>query len=192
MNPILELVLKDDPEKVVAVACGKCRIVRLNQTEAERCCRPYKCDMCSVEIEERGWMRCKSCREKVQAKQDQERFDKAKKIQLKDYDFEYVCIDGNEVTSSVEDILDRNEGLDPDDDDYIRWAWACHPQSWPHFDAHDIIYNHCEDLFEDASDDLDAPSLQKALDEWLAAQGQCTWHISDESRVVIFAPGWNP
>lgn len=192
MKPILELVLKGgDAEKVVAVACGKCRIVAVNRQAAEQCCAPYDCDMCGQKCEGR-WTRCESCRQKVHAKRDQERFDKAKKIQLKDYDFEYVCIDGEETTRSVDDVLDRNEDLDPDDDGYIRWAWACRPESWPHFDARDIIYSHCEDLFEDASEDLDAEALQKALDEWLASHGPCGWHVSDETRAVIFAPGWNP
>ena len=186
MKPILELVLKGgDADKIAAVACGKCNRVALNRQMAERCCVPLRCDMCPAECE-RGWTRCKSCQGKVYADERQAVYEKATKVPIAEYDFGYVCIDGCEESSDIDDVVNNNDDVGSDDDDFVPWAFACMPIAWPTLDAHNIIETMCNDLWKDAHEDLDADALQQALDAWREAQGPCTGHLWDRSRVVVF------
>lgn len=187
MKPTLELVLKDgDQSKVVAVACGKCHLVARDKSMAERCCMPLTCDMCGTETKERGWIRCAECRAKVRAEKDRERYKKATKVALADYDFDHVCVDGEEYTRSVETVLDNNNDCGPEGDEYVAWAWSCRRDPWPKLHADDIVEQMCVDMWEEAHEHLDADALQEMLDVWLEAQRDSGCHISDESRVVIF------
>jgi hypothetical protein len=180
-KPVLELTLKGTDD-VVAVACGECRRVAHQRVLAEQCCLPHICSACGERCKEMGWTMCKPCREKKRAAKDQKLYDDAVKVPYAEYDHEQVCREpyGGEDEYMLADEWDTQE-------QGRNWAWACRPLPWPRLDVRDILYAALEDNFpEGAVDWLDGEALQKAFDDWLAAQGESTCFMADHTRVVVF------
>ena len=181
-EPLVELTVAGTT-KVVAFACGACRIVAPSRPLAISCCAPRACETCGAEPPAR-WLKCAPCRARLDAERERALFDAATKVPLAEYDHEMVCTEpygGDDSYVATEDWDDEGEEQD--------WAWACVPLPWPRLDADDILYSALEgDFPEDARERLDATGLQKLLDEWIAAQGDSRCYIADRTRVVVFPP----
>lgn len=183
MKPIIELVIKGgDPDKVVAVACGSCRLVRRDRRQAETCCDHHRCKHCG-KITERPWLICTGCRAQQEAKKEREMFDAATKLTPEEYDLDYVCLTPYGGEGEYRDT-DELEDLAEDH----AYVWACVPQPWPHLDALDILTNALEEFHEHAIDQLDVSGLQRTIEEWWKAQGESRCHIADKTRVIILDP----
>lgn len=179
-EPIIELVVVGTT-KVVAVACGTCRMVRLDRTTAAECCLPKLCPECGEKCEQRGWLFCDACRERMRIAKEQALYDKAVKVPAAEYEYDVVCT--SPFGDSYLDVsMWSDEGLEDER------CWACAPLPWPKFDATDIIDSLLGDEFpEDAHEHLDVATLQAVLDAWLAAQGESTFWMADTKRAVVFS-----
>ena len=132
--------------------------------------------------------RKRETREEKEARLDRETFDKATKIDAKDYTGWVSCsLCWNGYFKSVDEVIvycAENDLPRP------KFVWAC--TSTPlKLDASDIIDAALEDHHEDARDnisDADEQRLQAFLDEWTAAQGIVSWS-EDNTRAVMLPPG---
>jgi hypothetical protein len=186
-----ELVIKGS-EKVVAYVCDKCGLVysdiRNDGREfAERCCKDLVCG-CGQPAR-KGWTVCETC----QAKQDREReeddYNKAEKILLKDYAIGVFYRDdfpGEGYIFGVDALNDYLDELDPAA--RPKYAWACIKKGFPHIDAGDLVDGYIDDFPEGVIDDLDLNSLQDFLDGWGKEQ-KVEYYCPDSSRVVILEGG---
>jgi len=88
-------------------ACGVCQMAKRSRDEAEQCCLPAKCK-CGKELT-RYQTFCDACRKLEYQRQDQERYDKAKKVKYADYTGPGFFVDGDECYDHkcpVRDILE--------------------------------------------------------------------------------------
>jgi hypothetical protein len=60
--------------------CEKCRSVHANKQSAERCCMPFKCDMCGAPSA-RDWLLCEICRQRFMEEKEAERFRKSERVE---------------------------------------------------------------------------------------------------------------
>jgi len=183
-------LLNGNTQAVVAYACGKCGTVHsptryhgtpdvcmgAAQSSAEKCCLPDKCDKCGGESP-RHWLRCDSCRNREEAEKEAKKEANAKRVSLANYSEDHVWI-GDELVS-VDDVEDMAEDGD------LGVMWAVTAERGITLSAYDILESACDDLHEDAINDLDVDSLQVALDAWCAEQTICTYWRRDDLIVEI-------
>jgi hypothetical protein len=195
MEPILELIVKGgDSERVVATACGKCKIVAINEYIAKQCCMPRACGRCGKPSPQ-YWMLCDDCRTADADEKERQLFEKATKVLLADYDHEYVSLPGSDEYPGIDEVMELNENIAAGRESCSRlrtspidWAFAVQSSPWGRPCADSVIEQICDDLYESAHERLDADSLQKVMDEWLESQGPSYCFTEDRSRVVIFNP----
>lgn len=121
---------------------------------------------------------------------DEMAFDKATKINAKDYTGWVVWQghgDNDGYFKSVDAVIEYcadNEINGP------KCVWACAPEHL-HINAEAILEDALEEHFEDAGDSItttEVERLQTFLDEWTKAQGIVSWH-EDRTRAVMLSPG---
>lgn len=187
-EPIIELVVKGgDAEKIVAVACGKCRVVRIDRATAERCCKLHDCDLCGATCE-RPWTRCAKCRQterdKDYARKRAKAFNAANKVLAKDYPHDQVCLS---FWPDESDYYVLGEW--DDEPDEHPWVWGCTPMPWPRPMMDDIMSNLLDDFPERAIEDLpDLNGLQSVVEEWFdqhASDPSGYWMIDKRTVVVL-------
>jgi hypothetical protein len=118
---------------------------------------------------------------------ERERFDRAEKVSIEEYDHDYVS------TSPWGDEGSYVHTDDVAESDWIAcrgWAWACRPTGRPSIDARHAVECAAEEYFEGVICDLDIGGLQETLDKWVSEQGAFDRaFIADPTRVVIFNAG---
>lgn len=92
---MIELVDKQNPDRTIAHACSKCRLVAPTREQALACCVPKPCELCSSDSETRTTIRnktlrlCKPCWTKAWAEEHARvrtaRLEKASKITEDEY-----------------------------------------------------------------------------------------------------------
>lgn len=128
-----------------------------------------------------------------QSKKEQQLFEKAKKVKFNDYNG-YFILDGDEHIKDSDEIYDwlydeiRYEHAN--DEDLPKYLWAASPEPVFSLDLQDIIYDKCEDGYEDMYSHLDMNSedLQKAqeyLDKWYKKQGDSVNTYSEDNTVAV-------
>lgn len=126
-------------------------------------------------------------RKRCEDEQEQGRFEKAQKIRIEDAP--------DEVKEMVySDQYDYNEGYCSDldwiddlgEDERPTYVWATEKASL-HIDAYNIVSQACEDLHEDAFDNVDnLDGLQKLLDAWCDKQsGTGTYWVNYKLALLI-------
>lgn len=181
MNAI-ELVQKDNVEKVLAWYCSECRIVKRTQVEAEDCCTPYRCRDCGVEAP-RYHFACEGCRKKKDQAREQAEFDKAKKVTQAEYAGEWVYDDRrSNYHSSVEEALDYYD----DDPDPPEWFYGTEAEEFG-IDADRVLEDALQDSYDGAYDCIPPSAikeLQDFLDKWSKDYGPTSYSV-DYSTVVL-------
>jgi len=189
MEPVMQLVVKDRPEEVVALACAKCgtvyRKTDMGPYSAAGCCMPYLCSGCGKELPRKeNRTVCRECNEKRREKEEAARVAKAERISWKDYDGEFVYLEG---IRSHDDYCPTNDLADTltdfPADKRPKYVWACCEMPLPKPDADDIAEGLTQDMAESAIEDLDTEGLQKVLDKWWAKQ---TVHsFEPDNKIVV-------
>ena len=99
---------------------------------------------------------------------------------------EMVYSEGHDRYYSWDELSD----LDPEDTATLGIVWATTTQQIG-FDAHNLIENACEELHEDAMDNIgkaEQAELQAALDAWVEKHGKyTTTYYPDYKRVIILS-----
>ena len=120
----------------------------------------------------------------------QEKIVKAKEINPNDTEMMLYDEDSDRYFSDIDEFVeyyeDENYGSE---DDWIEFLpqvlWVC-TKSDISIDAGNVIESACDDLHEDASDNCDYKSLQKALDDWCREQsGTTTYYPAYKEYVKV-------
>lgn len=144
--------------------CSSCRHVKRTEGEANECCTPTKCRYCGKESGRQHYLACESCDRANQAKKEEERFEKARK--LTEWDG-WVYLDGtgnNGYSESISDFWDNWESDHDEADEKPAYVWACKEN---HFAVVDISYI-TDRIDDDAYEDFNTDGL-KGLEELKAA-----------------------
>lgn len=172
-------------DKVVAHACGKCRIVARSEADARACCAPKLCQ-CGATLE-RYRTSCETCRRDDRDRRELERINKAQKVSWRDYTGP-VYLNGSggndgfhgDLDEFLESWMDEHETPPP-------FVWACDVEKFS-MDATEIVSRELEsqECYEDAFDRVgqrDIERLQKACDQLTAAAKIETWRET-HNRIV--------
>jgi len=164
-------------------ACPECKAI-VQGIENESFARTHCvriCEDCNKEMRNSGWLACASCRGKRESLEEQNRFEKATKVDWKDYDGYVYCPLNDTFSASVEEFLEDFDDLAP------SYIWACTPEEFK-IDASNVLEQALSNHYEDARDnisDKEYEILQNFLDEWAAKQRIESWH-PDYTRAVVF------
>jgi len=191
--PIIELIIRNgDPEKVVAVACGTCRIVARTPEDATQCCAPKLCQDCGAEVK-RYMTLCDDCACKASAakyaKKTAAAFNKATKVLVSDYQGSHVCL---HLSPDESDYLDLDDIADRlDDDEGFReahpWVWGCYPTPWPIPEMDEVMSSLLEEFPEGAMDNFpDINGLQSVVVDWFQEHAsEPSGYVMVNDRVVV-------
>ncbi len=186
-------------DKVIGYACPKCHMfcspliyackwddaLAAAHRHAVECCSNRLCSECGVDMGPRKkvcWLACASCRHKLEATKERERFEAAAKITYADYEHDFLY--WNDTYYDDIDLL-----LDACDyDEPPTYAWACYPVDFK-LDAQRLVSDALEygDHYEDAYDDIGSPAmdqLQVIVDAWCKHVAVRSW-MPDHKRAVL-------
>lgn len=177
---------KPKENEVLCEVCGGIgHLINNQEGYIERCtsCRGLGIkDVCKICGQPKyGLCENMDCRKEIDRRDEQRLLNKAIKCELKDISSEYTEMFYSEsyryndgYFSEIEDLIEYCESEDIEIPDYV---WATQKVDLQ-LDACDILENACEELCEDAFDNLtDINGLQKLLDEWVSKQsGQNTYY----------------
>lgn len=180
-----ELFLKDGRPSGVFF-CGECRLTRRTEEEAERCCGPYKCEDCGVDVDRKRFRTvCPDCEAKRQAARERMQFDKARKIE---YDGGWVYWEGigQNYFESLEDLLEQIEDEELEKPEYV---WACKSIQFARLHLSSVLeqIESCGDAYEDFdSDDLHGISvLAAAINEFNELNKDIVSYQPDYTKAII-------
>jgi len=191
----LEIAVRGE-DRLVGYACAKCGVLFTLAQDAddgnqkfqyaaaqEHCNRVCSC---GAPLEQYYRLQCDKCSHQKVEDREQARFEKAIKLEIKDYDGPVFW--GDEYFNSMEDLLDRAEcdGLD-----LPKYVWATIPHQLT-LDASDIIHQEIEqqEMHEDAVDWIDGKDverLQAFLDVW-CKEVNLVSYMEDNTRAVLIRP----
>lgn len=187
-KPLIELVRRDAPDKVLAYCCGNCGIVQ-SQQAAERCCLPRMCE-CGVELKSKtAWLQCDQCRNKTQLAKQKAIRDNATEVTgpyggpvyWDEYDEFYQDVE--DCIEAIQDYVEL-DGIDP----AVQTIWCCTEANLG-LDADDIINSALEagEHHEDAEvSRAGYEQLNSFLTLWNQHHGkQVTTWWPDHSRRIV-------
>lgn len=122
------------------------------------------------------------------ARMEREAFEKATKIDAKDYTG-WVSWPGHGDDGYFESVEALIEHCASHELNSPRYVWACIPQPFK-LDADEILDNALEEHFDGARGEIsksEEKRLQAFLDEWAAAQKIVSWR-EDRTRAVMLSP----
>lgn len=171
--------------------CGECRIVSKHLALAEQCCVPRKCTRCQCELpKNRLYMDCDDCRQIKQAEAEAARFAAAEKVTEWEGP---VFLDGashnegyfNDL-GEFYDWLANREDDEEGPHDPVTYVWACHKNSFIHYDVSRITEN-LEGWEEWDGHTKGEEELQAALDAWAEKNKDAVTYSPDYKRAVLLS-----
>lgn len=186
---VLYLTDQANPAKIVAWACGTCRIVRHDENSAAGCCEPRKCSGCGIVVDEKWYTACRACRDKQDTAKEAARVEKAEKVTTAGLTPDFVfCPHCDEYYSDIDTFFDGHGDI-TDPDDFPTYVWATKMKTLS-LDARDIVFRGLEaDFHEDAGSGIaneDFAVLQSAIDLFIAENRQdLTSYEEDYGRAVL-------
>lgn len=155
------------------------------------------CPYCGQPYKDQTYLHCdceeqKKVNEQERIKKWNEKVSKAVQVDEKDVDTMLYCEEFDKYYDTVNDFIDDyacNYEEDGDERPVRLWVTSVETIS---IDAYDIVRDACEDLHEDAMDNIsseDFTRLQNFLDEWCEDQaGTTTYYPCYEQYVLINWP----
>lgn len=178
----LELVLKSNTEKIVAYACGVCRIVKPNREMAVECCAPMKCCGCNGDILERRYFgRCFECMEKDKEERHEKRLNSC--IPWSEYHEEQFFDDENFYTD-LDSLFDNYT----DDPEACPECVEATEQASVNFDMDRFIEDYTEDFGDEFVFNATAEEIAKMkeiIDEFFRKGISKTWLVPSGAYVDI-------
>ncbi len=182
----MRFVYTEDDGKGCIKTCRRCHTGKL-----------YVCKHCGVS-NSTNYCYCNKAREErymkistEQAKKEAKAFQSAEKIHYKDYDGKFL-LEGSNYVKDIEDVEEwiydmLTEGTEPPE-----YLWAVEKEQCFSIDLLDIIFNKCDDGYEDMYDCLDTKSplleqAQKLITRWEKEQGDslCVFHTTYKKAIII-------
>ena len=160
-----------------------------SQETATACCTEPKCQTCG-EARASGWIHCDSCRAKLAAQKEKDRFDAAEKIPAANYTgwvYSDAIGSNNGFSTSVEEFSDAFECHAEPGTEPPAYVWACAETHFCHADIGDITSGMEGEAYEDFDfNDLNGlTELKAALDAFNAANEDKISYSPDYKRAVI-------
>lgn len=183
MNPINLLLPDGTPSKVWA--CGECKITRVDQEHAEKCCTMVPCKVCGQETDKKFRLvylteTCDACRMAEAQRKDAERIAKATKLSY----WDGWVWDESDYYNSLEDYVEHLE-CNHDPEDWPEWVYVTASRPGVSLDVSRILENYCDDGYEGMDDDLKGvDELTKAINRFNAANHEVVVYDGDWSRAV--------
>ncbi|GAB5444397.1 MAG: hypothetical protein Fues2KO_47460 [Fuerstiella sp.] len=165
-------------------ACGECRIVRKDKSDAELCCKQWKCQRCSDEVD-RFRTLCNSCQRIRSDEKMQERLNSA--TLLEDHDgFVWTPALGynDGYFDSVSELLSYCEDEELDAPEFV---FACRARTLS-VDVYDILGRLDEQGWEDMTEDAKGvEELSAAIDAFNAANAYTfkVWNYDFKHKVAV-------
>ena len=142
------------------------------------------CKTCGVELSEKYYYTiCEKCREEDRIQRELERYEKAEKIKIADYDGMLFSLNGENIID-VNDLLDELEALKEQN---IKWMFGTKSEPLFSIDLQNIIADECEDGYEDMISFLDMKSEKLVEAQRLIHE----WEIENEGNIKIYYPDYN-
>ena len=167
--------------------CEKCLCVAATESVAESCCRPYKCRECGEETENR-MLRCNSCRSKLDAAREMEKFAKSAKVTAWDG---WIFVEGLGYRDGFfESVGDLHDFCGDDEIAIPQYAWTCTPTQFAFIDFSEIEQGICEN---NAYEDFDPGDLngvdeiKKAIDAFNESNKELVSYSPDYSKSVLLS-----
>lgn len=146
----------------------------------------------------KSWCDCKDAQEErsndfriKQAQKDLEHYQNAEKINWKDYDGYYI-LDDDEHLKTQSDLEEWIYEKLNDGEDVPKYLWAVKGYPYVSIDIRDVIYDKCEDGYENMYDNLDTRSpllddAQKLISQWEKEQGDrlCVFNETYKKAIII-------
>jgi hypothetical protein len=181
--------VNNDGQTGYIASCNKCYNGKLYT--CEHCNKHNKIDHCNCE--KASEIRFAKLTD-ADFKKDQELFAKAQKINFNDYiketDVKYFLINDSYASTS-DDVIDWVYELIKDGEEAPKYLWATKAESMIDLNIHEIIYDKCEDGYEDMYTHLDTDNeelikAQEHLDTWYNAQGdQVNCYVEDYTLAIL-------
>jgi hypothetical protein len=185
----LRMILKETNEKCYIESCPDCYNGKV-----------YKCKYCG-KLNKTDYCHCDKAEDERHIQWEQEQllkeekcFKKAKKIKINDY-YGYFSLDCDEPVIDKEQLYDylydKIKYENATDEDLPKFLWAMTPEPVFDLNLEDIIYDKCEDGYDDMYsnlnvDDEDFRRAQEILDDWYKRQGDSVnMYSEDMTKAVI-------
>lgn len=167
--------------KTVAWACGKCRIVCLDEIGAREHCVPLLCSECGAEREFQWRTSCEACHAKYASALQRTKLDEATEIEGVYDDYVYSDL-YSEYYSDTCIYLDDMANMDAEPEEFL---YAC-TSFGVALNSEWILEQALEEHHEDAHENIiDGTGLQKLLNEWCAKQTVETWMVDYKRKVRV-------
>lgn len=179
-----------DVKEVTWYKCGNCGLVYSAREWAEQCCKPEKCEKCGKEIPYKTmWSLCDACRKEKEIEDEQQRFYKAQKYTLANCPKE-------KCQMMYSDVYTYNEGFFSDIEElkgFCSWKGIklpdyvyCTREQKFSIDVDAMLENSCEELHEDAYENLDGvEELRSYIEDWCKKQSGATTFYRDQNAVIL-------
>lgn len=149
------------------------------------------CEYCGQPFKQKGYYHCncigfKKSEENKHIAKWNKTISNAKEVKESDVKTMLYCEEFDRYYDTIDDFFEY-WASDCEDEEIIKpeLLWVCSMQKIS-IDADYIIENACDDLHEDASENCDYASLQKALDDWCREQtGTTTYYPCYKEYVKI-------
>ena len=163
-------LFKQDGSPTGIFACGICgQVYTKNDIGAEKCCQKGTCSDCGCETDKYYITLCFPCREKRE-------MDKAEKLE----DWSGPVVYNDHYYESIDDMMDCHE-----EENLPEFVWVAETENIPKIDATDILERLCEDLYEDAYDNLEGvKEFEAAVEAFNKANEGNTYWIESNKRAT--------
>jgi hypothetical protein len=153
--------------------CSVCKLPHIHGI-AENCCKKGICKICGKESPSAYNLICYDCR-------DKEQMDKAEKLENWDGP---VCYN-DEYFETMDNLIDCKDARD-----LPEFVYIAETENIPKLDADDILERLCEDLYEDAYEDLNGvDEFEEAIREFNKANERNTYWMESGKRAVRVPKG---
>lgn len=186
--PVIELVDKAHPEKVVAWACGKCRVVCPDERLAREHCQPNICE-CGASCK-KYHTACDKCIEEKRARKALQEREAAEVVSADTYDGPVFWQEEDRYYPNAEEAFEAvADDVFHDEACKAQTLWTCDILKF-RLDAGDIIDQELTrgEHHEDAAAMISGAAttvLQKLLDDWVEehANDVESWFPSEKIRI---------
>ena len=153
--------------------CSSCKLPHVHDI-AENCCKKGICKICEKETPSVHNLMCYDCR-------DKEQMEKAEK--LENWDGPVVFNDSYYAT--LEDLLCCN-----DEEKLPEFVYIAETENILKLDVEDILERLCENLYEDAYEDLNGvDEFKNAVKDFNEANGRNTYRMESGKKAVRVPKG---
>ena len=172
--------------EIKAYQCEKCSKYFLNKAATDDCCKDKPeavirtCRVCGCAVDSYQLI-CHICL-------NQERFAKAKKVKLSEYEVGYLWDETKDEYFRDKEALEDRYDDDADDDgtipEYPTWCYGCTEIPFQ-VDIDSAIENALENMYEDFDDIDDEDGLRDFVKEWNAKQSGMTYETDYKTVVLL-------